>query len=118
MGTLSQDFEPAPESARKVRSFVRATLPEMSSPAGENIVLVVSELASHLIRHAGTDFTVEVGVDPDRMRVELSDDGSVVPALEDLLDHRGALHLLDLVSDRWGTSPAVPQCRSHSCQTR
>lgn len=101
--TWQRDFEPESNSAHAVRRFVEEAL--TSSPGRDDIVLTASELASNVIRHAGTPFTLRLLVDQDRVRIEVSDGSSIVPAVEDLTDSQRGLRLIDSVARQWGIEP-------------
>jgi len=105
----SQLFSPQPASVRLVRSFVREAIaartddPEVLDAA----VLLASELATNVVDHARTPFTVEVTVEEAAARFEVSDGSSVAPAVRDLLDgdERGrGLRILDALATEWGVS--------------
>jgi anti-sigma regulatory factor (Ser/Thr protein kinase) len=86
------------------------------TPVVESVSLAVSELATNCVRHAGTDFTVDVEVDADRVRVEVSDHGSGVPTLRapgpSEPSGRG-LGLVREVSETWGiTASSDPPGKS------
>ena len=82
-----------------VRRFVEETVPR--APNLDDIVLVASELASNVIRHATLPFKVRIFPDGDMIRLEVSDGYSIVPAIETLVEHRG-LRMIESVSQRWG----------------
>lgn len=95
-----EDFQPEPRSARAVRQFVTEAL--TGSTQLDDIVLTASELASNVIRHARTVYTVLVEHRQDLVRLEISDGDSIVPAVEDLSDSQRGLQLVDAASDKWG----------------
>lgn len=100
MALRSEDFDAVPESARAVRLFVGDAL--RGVPRQDDIVLAASELASNVIRHARTEFSVRVAIEGDLCRMEVSDGSSIIPAVEDLSKRRWGLRLIEAVSDRWG----------------
>jgi anti-sigma regulatory factor (Ser/Thr protein kinase) len=97
---MEQSFEPDPRSARAVRQLVTEAIPD--SPHRDDIVLAVSELASNVIRHAQTAFTVHVAENDDTIRLEVSDGSSILPAVEQLNDSKRGLRLIEAVSEQWG----------------
>jgi anti-sigma regulatory factor (Ser/Thr protein kinase) len=97
---LQRDFEPEPHSAQAVRRFVEDALP--GAPALDDIVLTASEFAANVIRHAQTRFTVRLIPADDRVRVEVSDGSSIVPAVEDLSESHRGLRMIDAVATQWG----------------
>lgn len=100
-------FPCAPASAGKARRFVRAQLagvgPSDLSDAAE---LLVSELVSNAILHAGTDLEVVVRVLPDRVSVEVHDLGSGSATRRHYSATSGTgrgLVLVDELAREWGT---------------
>jgi anti-sigma regulatory factor (Ser/Thr protein kinase) len=94
-----RDFEPTPEAVRAARRFVEEALPGTVDQA--DIVLIVSELASNVVRHAKTNFTVDLTSD-EHVRIEVSDGSSIIPAVEELAENKFGLRLIEEVTDRWG----------------
>jgi len=91
-----------------VREELRDALPQ---PRLADVELLVSELATNSVRHAGCDdgdeLSMEADVQPDRVRVRLYDPGEGFEAHEPEPPRAGAasgygLVLLDQLSDRWG----------------
>lgn len=101
--STQEDFEPDPHSARAVRSFVSETLPEGSDQ--EDIILAASELATNVIRHARTPFTVRLTSDDRWIRLEVWDGSSVLPALPDLNEGKRGLRMIEAIADDWGIEP-------------
>jgi anti-sigma regulatory factor (Ser/Thr protein kinase) len=97
---VQRDFEPEPHSAQAVRRFVEAALP--AAPALDDIVLTASEFAANVIRHAQTRFTVRLISGDGRVRVEVADGSSIIPAVEDLSESHRGLRLIDAVAVQWG----------------
>lgn len=102
-----QTFPASPASVPAARSFVVETLAaapdELSSTAG----LLVSELATNAVRHAGTpSFVVDVDVTPGgRTRVAVTDTGigHPIPRTPDpTAEHGRGLQLVASLADRWG----------------
>ena len=100
---MQRDFEPEPQAAAEVRRFVTAGLPETHN--AEDVELAASELASNVIRHAQTRFNVSLHVGPDRIRLEVSDGNSIIPAVEDMAEDNRGLRLLQAITTRWGIDP-------------
>ena len=95
-----RDFQPDPPSARAVRRFVSEAL--AGSSHLDDVILTASELASNVIRHAHTPYTVRVEHDEDLIRLEISDGSSIVPAIEDLAASQRGLRVVTATSDNWG----------------
>ena len=101
----SGHFPADPAGARAARRFARQALWDLG-PVAEVAELLVSELASNVVRHASTSFTVEV--EPgDPVRVVVSDgvavDLRVTAARDDATSGRGLL-ILDALAHRWGVT--------------
>ena len=95
----NRDFDPRPEAVPEVRSFIREALAE--SPLVEDVVLVASELAGNVVRHAQTEFTVSLVME-DIVRLEVSDGSSIIPAVEELSETHRGLRLVEAASEHWG----------------
>ena len=100
-------FPPVVSSARAARRFVSDELRAQGIDDYES-ELLTSELVTNVIRHARTDFHVAVIVRDDRVRVEVSNTSSILPAVSDVLmdnqqheDGRG-LAILEAVALEWG----------------
>lgn len=99
-----------PEAVGMARDRLEPLGREIEDEVWENVRLLVSELVTNSIRHAGlrTDAHVELSVDVDeeQVRVCVTDqgrgfrppDGSQEPGLEG----GWGLYLVDRISDRWG----------------
>ncbi|HEX2575582.1 MAG TPA: ATP-binding protein, partial [Aquihabitans sp.] len=78
---------------------------DLSEDDVECVTLMVSELASNSIRHAGSPFELAVTRDDAAVRVEITDDGAGRPevrhAAPSATSGRG-LHIVDLLADDWG----------------
>ena len=97
---------PVPESAARARAFVERTLRRWGCRAFiEEARVVVTELASNAVRHAGTDVCIEVELLDDRLRIAVADhaEGELVLRTVDPRDLGGrGLQLVDELSERWG----------------
>jgi anti-sigma regulatory factor (Ser/Thr protein kinase) len=103
----TESFPPVVSSARSARRFVSDTLGSQGIDDFES-ELLTSELVTNVIRHARTEFHVSVIVRDDRVRVEVSNTSSILPAVSDVLmdneqleDGRG-LAILEAVALEWG----------------
>lgn len=100
------NFPAVPTGVTAARHFVRAELARDENLA-ETAELLVSELASNVVRHARTDFSVEVIWSQANVRVVVEDGSAVEIAVKDL--ERGAdsgrgLRIVESLSARWGTA--------------
>lgn len=99
-------FAAVPDQVRQARKFLADVLGD--SPAADDAVLCLSELASNAITHSnsrnpGGQFTVQVSVSHERLRVEVHDDGGTWtprPA-SDATSGRG-LRILSQLARDWG----------------
>jgi anti-sigma regulatory factor (Ser/Thr protein kinase) len=73
-------------------------------------MLVVSELVTNAIRHAGTPFDVSVDYDGRRMRIAVADRSDTAPHMVDSTDTRLGgglgLRIVQDASRRWGWGPS------------
>jgi anti-sigma regulatory factor (Ser/Thr protein kinase) len=87
------------------RSFIQAALAVVPSDTNEVAQLLVSELVTNAVLHAGTSIVVEVRVDGERVRVAVQDLSTTFPqprvAADDATRGRG-LQLVDALSSSWG----------------
>jgi hypothetical protein len=106
------ELRPGPSSPALARRFLRErsaawSLPE---PVGEQLALVGSELVTNAVLHARTPLTVTLELQPDRVRVSVSDHSAAPVAPRhyqpDALTGRG-LGVVAAVSRSWGVEPAT-----------
>ena len=104
----SQTFPAWPESVPDARRYVGDVLDRVPATPCETATLLVSELATNAVRHAGArDFVVEVQTFPDEGRVWIgvtdTDPGlPVLRAPSVTAEHGRGLRLVASLSDRWG----------------
>ncbi|MDQ4097062.1 MAG: ATP-binding protein [Actinomycetota bacterium] len=103
------DFPAEPASARLARRFIDATLREWNCDALlEVATLLVSELVSNAVLHAGTQIRVGIRMRRDRLRVEVQDGNGRLPARKHYSSFsatgRGLL-LVERMADQWGVVP-------------
>ncbi len=99
-----------PASVAAARAMIDQTLVGLlAPPVLDDVRLLVSELASNAVRHAGGGtYRLELDLDPHRLRVELADHGpgpvaGVSERIRDALPEGGyGLGIVDRLSDRWG----------------
>ncbi len=100
-------FPGVPESAGQARRFVSDTLRSAGRPeVVEVAVLLVSELVSNAVLHAGTDIELVVRVLPDRLSVEVHDrtGGQAIRRRYSSLSGTGrGLMLVEELAGGWGT---------------
>jgi anti-sigma regulatory factor (Ser/Thr protein kinase) len=90
-------------SIRAARRFVARELDGVADV--DVVVLLVSELATNAVCHAGSDFTVRLHIHPSSVTVDVEDQSPIPPRVRDV-DHdttsgRGLRLVEELASD-WG----------------
>jgi anti-sigma regulatory factor (Ser/Thr protein kinase) len=95
----------APLAARRFVSSVLARRPYEGRAQTDDIRLVVSELATNAVIHAGTAFSVSVRCTGSAVRISVRDSSPAQPVVRNggpaSMSGRG-LHLVKAVSDAWG----------------
>ena len=107
----SSFFVPVPLAAHAVRRFVVETLDEWGQPALiDDAALVVSELASNALLHAGSPFRVSIRWEGAVVRLSVHDGSCVVPvrraAPTEAPGGRG-VGIVATLARRWGTDPVA-----------
>ena len=96
-------------SAGVARRFVAETLERWQcGDVLDTVMLLVSELVTNAVIHAGSDVDLSVRLLPDVVRVEVIDTSDVMPAPRDAADHETSgrgLAILDAMSSAWGVDP-------------
>jgi anti-sigma regulatory factor (Ser/Thr protein kinase) len=104
-------FPARADSIREVRRHVQAELAGVDDEVVHAVVLMVSELATNSVRHAATDFSIEVTRTADVVRVAVADEHPDEPVLQTPADDdpsgRG-LRIVAELADRWGTEAGSP----------
>jgi PAS domain S-box-containing protein len=100
---------PEPASASAARRFVADAIdrtPLACSPIAETAVLLVSEVVTNAVLHAGTAIRVTVRIEETSVRVEVRDGSVALPSRrhydEGAATGRG-LELVELLATSWGT---------------
>ena len=96
---------PLPASVKQARQFVSGALNGLADDATADALLVVSELVTNALVHAGTDITVRVLTDQEPTRIEVADGSREVPGLR--IPSAGArtgrgLLLVEHFTHQWG----------------
>jgi anti-sigma regulatory factor (Ser/Thr protein kinase) len=104
-GTL--DLPASPRSVPAARRHARRTAREAGLPEDTSDVLhlLVSELVTNAVMHAGTDVRLHIVVTPDEIRVEVCDQAGLHPRLRthSVASTTGrGLRLLSALASSWG----------------
>jgi anti-sigma regulatory factor (Ser/Thr protein kinase) len=105
----SASFPASPTSVIQARDYVTDALDGVAPDIVQNVVLMVSELATNSLRHAAAGFTLDVDCAPDRIRVAVSDPGPGSPEVRipSPVEASGrGLQIVETLSDEWGYAPA------------
>ena len=102
---VEQHFAQGTDSVRAARRFIAYELEGLPQALVDDVILMVSELATNSVDHAGSDFIVGVELEGDRLRVEVSDHGMDLPHKRsphvDEPYGRG-LHIVEMLAETWG----------------
>jgi anti-sigma regulatory factor (Ser/Thr protein kinase) len=110
MGVLDLKLAPSPEAVPDARRALRALDDHVSPQTMDDLRLLVSELVTNSVRHAGLHEpqTIELSVSivRDVVRVEVRDAGAgfeLEPKERDRTEASGwGLYLVGRLADRWG----------------
>lgn len=109
---MRRRFPPHPSSVGEARALTRAALTEPThEPLLYDVQLLVSEVVTNALVHAGTTISVAVSVQGTTVRVEVSDGAAHLPVRRDYAALAGTgrgLQLVEELADRWGVQ-AVPE---------
>lgn len=103
----SRTFPAWPEYVPIARGYVADALGDVPPRLCETAALLVSELATNAVRHAGGQFAVEVTyfAPERRLWVGVTDTGTGNPILRTppiTAEHGRGLRLVNSLADRWG----------------
>ena len=102
--TFSAEASAVPEARRFAIDALRPCLDPAADLNGD-VQLVVSELATNAVLHAGGEFTVRLTCGGDVVRIAVADSASEHPAPVEpdgsTAGGRG-LRIVELLADRWG----------------
>lgn len=105
-----RSFPATPESVPTARRFVTTLVAGSPQEIIDRAGLLVSELASNAVRHAGSDFVLRLEQTPDQLEVEVTDKGPGSPVMQTPeardLSGRG-LRIVDILADSWGVRPSA-----------
>jgi anti-sigma regulatory factor (Ser/Thr protein kinase) len=110
---VRRQFEPVASSVRGARQFARDALSELATPVVDDALLVVSELVTNAVQHAGTRFEVAIDVPKvaidgtSTLRIAVTDGNAQRPELLHPGPHEPSgrgMALVDALGD-WGIEP-------------
>lgn len=100
---------PEPQSIPQARRFVVDALPGLRHDDAEIVVLMVSELATNCVLHAGSTFDIVIQHTGRYVRVEVTDAGPGLAAARSPRSNerngRG-LRIVESLAEDWGVIPA------------
>lgn len=109
MRTASTSLPPEPTSSRACRRFLMATLEAWGADQfADDAVLLLSELVTNAVLHAGTDIEVIIRFDGDVLRVEVGDGSPTMPRVRhfSMLSGTGrGLALVAGTAKQWDIEP-------------
>ena len=106
----ARDFPFDVMSVGAARRFATEALADAPAEVSDAVQLMVSELATNSIRHAKTGFHLAIARGPESIRVEVTDLGGGVPAVQSPgpTDPTGrGLAIVEMFSDDWGVEYAA-----------
>lgn len=110
MTTITRSLAPGVDAATRARRALDELEASIPEPVLQDLELLVSEVVTNAVRHAGASrgdlIDLSVDVDRGRVRVEVADPGpgfEPVPATPTMFQESGwGLYLVGQLSDRWG----------------
>jgi anti-sigma regulatory factor (Ser/Thr protein kinase) len=105
-------------SVGRARRLTAGALVNESASARERVTLVVSELVTNCIRHAGTELALKLTHRNDTVLVEVTDFGSGRPRLLDPAPaepHGRGLMLVEALSGQWGVTNNADRSKTVWC---
>ena len=104
----SRHFPADRQSVPSARRFVTDAVSDLPDDVSDSIALIATELASNSVRHAASAFEVTIEQLPDRIRIEVVDDGEGEPVVMSPgpTDTSGrGLRIVKALADGWGVIP-------------
>ncbi len=105
--TTQERFDPNEGSVGAARRFVAGAIVGAPVDVRDSVALMVSELSTNALVHAGGAFDIMVDQTDDSVFVAVSDQGDGSPVLqspESTEPHGRGLRIVDALSDEWGIS--------------
>jgi anti-sigma regulatory factor (Ser/Thr protein kinase) len=102
---VHRSFPRAPESVPTARHFVMREFASVPNEVLERATVMVSELATNAIQHAGTPFEIRLELRDDMICIEVVDSGEGEPIVRHPrpFERSGrGLRIVEVLSDSWG----------------
>jgi anti-sigma regulatory factor (Ser/Thr protein kinase) len=106
---VSAEWPAEPRSVTAARRFATDALRGVPAECAEDIELMISELVTNAVAHAGTTLALRIEASDNMVRVQVTDrqPGSVGPLEPGPTEPRGrGLQIVNALADRWGVEPA------------
>ena len=103
-GCWAQEYDASPDSVADARQLARTALQETGTQVPE-LELVLSELAANAVRHACTQYRVEIEVRPEVVFVGVRDSSPALPHKREPEPGAGGgrgLLIVEALARRWG----------------
>jgi signal transduction histidine kinase len=103
--TAQRSFPNRADSVTSARRYTLAHIGTVPDDVAELIAVMISEVATNCIRHAGTGFLVRIDRTPSEVRVAITDNGAGEPVVRtpSPTDPMGrGLRIVRALADRWG----------------
>jgi anti-sigma regulatory factor (Ser/Thr protein kinase) len=104
----SRTFPAWPDSVPEARRYVSESLDRVPPQLCQTAALLVSELATNVVRHTGAgEFVIELEHDPaeGKVWIGVTDSGTGLPILRApslTAEHGRGMQLVSTLADRWG----------------
>jgi anti-sigma regulatory factor (Ser/Thr protein kinase) len=96
---------PDRESPRRARRLVEKALPRDATEVVEVVTLLVSEMVTNAVLHAGTEVVLRIGHEGTSVRVEVTDGSATMPGVREVSDDSATgrgMWLVEELADAWG----------------
>lgn len=101
----STTYPPVPASVPAARRFAASLLGQLDAGLLDSTLLMVSELVTNAVRHARSEFVLNVTMDEHIVRIEVTDTGGGEPRAGrpgPYSPHGRGLMIVDALATEWG----------------
>jgi anti-sigma regulatory factor (Ser/Thr protein kinase) len=104
MSPITVDLPRSADSARTARQCLHTQTSTLDSRLREDAALMVSELVTNAFVHGMGAISLRIDIHPERLRVEVPDEGNVAlaPSLTPGAHGGWGLRIVDDLADDWG----------------